>query len=123
MVTLGAGMPLVGIGIVGVDAGNDVVATSEILLAVALRGERVALLDRLGLRGLGPGGRATLGGGGRLVAVLLVVEWLELERLLVLLLLLPEVLFLLSATDHASFEVHSKCRQGPRLTRRLEPSG
>jgi hypothetical protein len=44
-------VPLVGIRVVGLDAGDDVVAPGEVLLAVALRGERVALLDGLGVGG------------------------------------------------------------------------
>jgi hypothetical protein len=58
VVALLAGVPLIGIRIVGVDAGDDVVAPREILLAVALRDERIALLDGLGV------GRGLFGLGG-----------------------------------------------------------
>ena len=46
-----AGVPLVRLRVVGVDAGDDVVAPGEVLLAVSLRGERIALLDGLDVGG------------------------------------------------------------------------
>src|SRR6185437_784688 len=71
VVTLPARVPLVRIWIVGLDTRDDVVPAGEVLLAITLSGERIALLNRLGV-----GGRVVFPHLGLVVPTRLVLDLL-----------------------------------------------